>query len=141
VLLLNGDTYFAVELDRFSEFADRNEADVAFALFETHDCVRYMATDIDATGKILRLQEKSQAPRLANGGVYWLRPNALYGQFGKADRPLSLETDLLPALLGDRRRLYGRSFSGTFIDIGVPEDFERAQNLLPPLRSTDNASC
>jgi D-glycero-alpha-D-manno-heptose 1-phosphate guanylyltransferase len=140
VLLLNGDTYFAVDLHRLSAFAARNGADIAFALFETNDQVRYMGMDLDAQGRILQLQARDRSPNLANGGVYWLRPGVFGEQAVATDRPLSLEADLLPALLGAGRKLYGRAFPGTFIDIGVPDDFRRAQVLLPSMGKVGHAS-
>ena len=38
--------------------------------------------------------------------------------------------EVLPALLAAGCNLYGRVFPGTFIDIGVPYDFLRAQHIL-----------
>jgi len=141
VLVLNGDTYFAVDLDTLREFAVRTKADVAFALFETSDGERYMSMEVDAEGRILRLRGRQASPHLANGGVYWLSPEALREQMAMAERPLSLEADLFPELLRAGRRLYGRAFAGTFIDIGVPEDYRRAATLLPSKGPVRHASC
>ena len=141
VLLLNGDTYFAVDLDPLSDFAAMNTADIAFALFETNDRARYMGMDLDAHGRILELQARDRSPHLANGGVYWLNPGAFREQASAPERPQSLEGDLLPALLRAGRKLYGRAFPGTFIDIGVPDDFQRAQSLLPSTGQVSHASC
>jgi D-glycero-D-manno-heptose 1,7-bisphosphate phosphatase len=44
--------------------------------------------------------------------------------------PCSLENDVLPTLAAEGQ-LLGRAAEGAFIDIGIPEDFERAQLLLP----------
>jgi len=141
VLLLNGDTYFAVDLDRLKDFATRNAADIAFSLFETNDRVRYMGMDLDTQGQILQLEGRDRSPHLANGGVYWLSPDAFREQAAAVERPQSLETDLFPALLRAGRKLYGRAFTGTFIDIGVPDDFRRAQDLLPSAGRVGHASC
>jgi len=141
VLLLNGDTYFAVDLGRLCAFAANSEADAAFALFETTDRARYMGMDLDAQGRILQLQAQDRSPHLANGGVYWLRPGIFAGQAAAAEHLQSLEADLLPALLRAGRKLYGRAFPGTFIDIGVPDDFRRAQDLLPTVGRVGHASC
>jgi D-glycero-alpha-D-manno-heptose 1-phosphate guanylyltransferase len=141
VLVLNGDTYFAVDLDRLSEFATKSKADVAFALFETSDRARYMGMEVDAEGRIVQLRAQRPSPHLANGGVYWLRPEVLREQMAMAERPLSLEGDLFPELLHAGRRLYGCTFPGTFIDIGVPEDYRRAQSLLSSKGPVSRASC
>jgi D-glycero-alpha-D-manno-heptose 1-phosphate guanylyltransferase len=46
------------------------------------------------------------------------------------DEKLSLEDDLFPHAFAAGRRLFGIEFKGTFIDIGVPEDYHRAPTLL-----------
>ena len=131
VLLLNGDTFFAVALDRLGAFARRSGADVCFALFETSDQARYLGIEVDPQGRILEPRARQGSPHLANGGVYWLNPKALREFAAKASQPLSFENDLIPVLLRAGRRLYGCAFHDVFIDIGVPEDFRRAQTLLP----------
>jgi D-glycero-alpha-D-manno-heptose 1-phosphate guanylyltransferase len=141
VLVLNGDTYFAVDLEGLSEFADRNKAHIAFALFETSDRARYMGMEVDTAGRILQLQAHRPPPHLANGGVYWLNPEALRDQMAIPERPLSLEADLFPELLHAGCRLYGCAFPGSFIDIGVPDDYRRAQSLLPSKGLLGHESC
>jgi D-glycero-alpha-D-manno-heptose 1-phosphate guanylyltransferase len=141
LLLLNGDTYFAVDVERLSDFAARNAADIAFALFESNDRLRYMGIDLNAEGRILQLQARDRSPHLANGGVYWLRPDVFRERAIAGGRPQSLETDLFPTLLRAGRKLYGRAFAGTFIDIGMPGDFQHAQELLPSAGRVGHASC
>src|SRR5437762_2540516 len=93
VLVLNGDTFFPVDLDQLVQFSSKTGADVSFALFETSARSRYMGIDLDSHGRVLRLQAQDQSPHLANGGVYWLRPDSLRGPPAHAARPLSLEAD------------------------------------------------
>jgi D-glycero-alpha-D-manno-heptose 1-phosphate guanylyltransferase len=140
VFVLNGDTYFAVDFGRLDEFAVVNEAQVAFSLFETKDTVRYTALDVDARGRIVRFQAASGPRHLANGGVYWLNPVAFAAKRGFGEEPRSLEVNLLPELLVAGTRLYGLVFSDPFIDIGVPEDYRRAQTWLPSLRKARHES-
>ena len=44
------------------------------------------------------------------------------------DHPVSLEREILPGLLG--KGIRGFVAKGKFVDIGVPEDYARAQSLL-----------
>jgi D-glycero-alpha-D-manno-heptose 1-phosphate guanylyltransferase len=141
LLLLNGDTYFAVNIERLNDFAARNAADIAFALFESNDQVRYMGMDLDAQGRILQFEARDRSSHLVNGGVYWLRPDVFREQAITGERPQSLESDLFPAVLRAGRKLYGRAFTGTFIDIGMPDDFQHAQELLPSAGRVGHASC
>lgn len=140
VLILNGDTFFAVDLRSLRDFAARSAADIAFALFESNDRMRYMGMDVGAQGRIMQLDVRDRSPHLANGGVYWAHPKIFQRSATRAG-PMSLETDVLPALLRSGSKLYGRAFIGTFIDIGLPEDFRRAQDLLPATAKVPHVPC
>lgn len=130
-LVLNGDTYFAVDWKVLSAFAQTHDADWCFSLFRTNEKERYMGMEVSPQGRITSLSSGSaHAGRLANGGVYWVHPRALLGgRFAPGDK-VSLEDDMFPAALASGQRLVGIEFSGAFIDIGVPDDYHRAATLL-----------
>ena len=130
-LLLNGDTYFAVDLKTLSEFSLANDADWCFSLFRTNERRRYMGIDISPQGQIISLKSGTSQPgRLANGGVYWVNPRALIRErFSPGDK-VSLEDDIFPAAMASGQRLLGVEFPGIFIDIGIPDDYHRAPALL-----------
>ena len=130
-LLLNGDTYFAVDLKALGEFAAASDADWCFSLFRADEEGRYMGMDVAPSGQITLLRSGIGNPgRLANGGVYWVHPRALIGLELVPGNKASLEDDILPAAMTAGQRLFGIEFSGTFIDIGVPADYRRASALL-----------
>ena len=130
-LLLNGDTYFAVDLKTLIEFASANGADWCFSLFRTNEVGRYMGMDVSPQGVITSLKSGSgQLGRLVNGGVYWVNPCALINEKFPPNNKFSLEDDFLPAAGSLGQHLMGLEFSGTFIDIGVPTDYYRAPTLL-----------
>ena len=130
-LLLNGDTYFAVDLRVLTEFSMANEADWCFSLFRTSEEGRYMGIDVSPQGRIISLKSSiGHTDRLANGGVYWVRSRALLaGKYGPGDK-ISLEDDVFPAAMAAGQRLFGVEFPGTFIDIGVPDDYCRASAVI-----------
>ena len=68
---------------------------------------------------------------MANGGVYLVERRLLEDFQRTEDAKLSLEDDLMPRAISAGRRVYGQHCSGSFLDIGVPDDFRRAQTLLP----------
>lgn len=132
-LLLNGDTYFAVDLKALIAFSSANDADWCFSLFRTHEEGRYMGMDISPQGQIISLKSgMGRQDRLANGGVYWVSPRALISETFSPSDKVSLEDDIFPAAIAVGQRLMGIEFSGTFIDIGVPDDYHRAPALLAP---------
>jgi len=130
-LLLNGDTYFEADWMLLRDFSEANDADWCFSLFRTNENSRYMGMDISPQGKILSMKSRADGlGRLANGGAYWVRPQVLDEAGFGVGRKLSLEDDIFPTLLAAGRQLFGIEFSGLFIDIGVPKDYERASSLL-----------
>jgi D-glycero-alpha-D-manno-heptose 1-phosphate guanylyltransferase len=131
ILLLNGDTYFEVSLKALDEFANNSEADLCFSLFKTNESGRYMGINIDETSGRLKSfsSEIIEEFVLANGGVYWINPNSCSEIIFSESNPLSLEADIFPYLL-HQKKMYGLSFESLFIDIGLPSDYVRAQTLL-----------
>lgn len=130
-LLLNGDTYFAVSLDALTRFAEARDADWCFSLVRTTEAGRYLGMQVADDGGIVSLA--SQANRsgvLVNGGVYRVHPRNLGQDAFLRGGKISLEDDILPAALASGRRLFGMEFSGAFIDIGVPHDYDRAAAVL-----------
>jgi len=130
-LLLNGDTFFAVDLKSLIDFATANKADWCFSLFRSHELGRYMAMEISPVGAITSLNSCArQLSCLSNGGVYWVTPGALINEKFSVLKKVSLEEDILPASIASGQRLFGLEFSKTFIDIGVPYDYQRASAIL-----------
>jgi D-glycero-alpha-D-manno-heptose 1-phosphate guanylyltransferase len=130
-LLLNGDTYFAVDLKILDTFSRTTDADWCFSLFRTDEEGRYMGMDVSPRGQINSLNSGTgQRGRLANGGVYWVRSRALLDRPFASGQKISLEDDIFPALMASGQRMFGVEFPGAFIDIGVPDDYRRAPVVL-----------
>jgi D-glycero-alpha-D-manno-heptose 1-phosphate guanylyltransferase len=130
-LVLNGDTFFEVDLAKLLKFHADHSADWTFSLFRTIEVERYMGVEVKSNGEIVSLKSGTgEKGRLANGGVYLVNPSVLMnGKFVPGSK-LSLEEDLLPALGPQCCKLCGIEFPGTFIDIGVPQDYFRAATIL-----------
>ncbi len=131
-LLLNGDTYFAVDLPALINFAETHAATWCLALFLTTDTDRYMGLESDTHGNILHLGRKANdSTVLANGGVYWVATEPLKQLGFSAGQECSLEADILPRAIASGQKIVGQPHPGTFVDIGIPPDYGRAQTLLP----------
>lgn len=131
-LVLNGDTFFEVDLKVLLQFHAERQSDWTFSLFRTDEVGRYMGMDVAADGRIISFNSGiSQSDRLANGGVYIVNPSV----FSKAPfingSKLSLEDDMLPSLVAAGAMFYGLESTGRFIDIGIPDDYFRANGILP----------
>ena len=125
VLALNGDTFFKIDLNKLSPFHNMCGADCTLSLKPMRNFERYGAVGINKDYSIESFQEKRYYDEgLINGGVYALNT----GKFRQENLPqkFSFEKDYLEALYR-QRRMYGLIQDEYFIDIGIPDDFERAQ--------------
>jgi len=127
--IFNGDTYFNVSLARLYEFHKLKKAVLSIALKPLFDIRRYGTVDIEVSGKIVGFKEKKYSSEgMINGGVYILKRVVLSGAEFKTK--FSFEKDFLEKYSGVFA-LYGFPFADSFfIDIGVPEDYARAQDEL-----------
>jgi D-glycero-alpha-D-manno-heptose 1-phosphate guanylyltransferase len=131
-LVLNGDTFFDVDLKVLSAFHLDHGSRWTFALFRTGDTDRYMGMDVADDWRIRSLTSSGKgAGQLANGGIYIVDPTALAASPAPPGSKLSLEYDLLPAVMSSGGKLFGMESQGRFIDIGLPDDYSRASEVLP----------
>jgi len=131
-LLLNGDTFFAVEASTFLDFHANRAAVWSMSLFRATEPNRYMGVQLAADGQIQNLAAgRGEVGAYANGGVYALNPASIRNCDFPAATRLSLEDDMLPQMHEEQKPLYGLAHVGSFIDIGVPADYQRAQEILP----------
>jgi D-glycero-alpha-D-manno-heptose 1-phosphate guanylyltransferase len=130
VLILNGDTFFRIGLKALAEFHAKTQADCSLSLKQMQDFDRFGVVELTGDGRVARFREKQFYPAgLINGGVYALEKTALLRQgWPKA---FSFEKDYLGTARATR--LYGLVQDRYFIDIGIPEDYLRAQNELNEL--------
>ena len=126
VFVLNGDTY--LELDHRAMFDAhlRAGAQLSLAVCLVPDVERYGAVEM-GEGIVRGFREKGTSGRgWINGGVYLLGPE-LRQRFPRRGT-FSFEQDLLvPETQSIRPLAYPTS--GLFIDIGMPEDYARAQQI------------
>ena len=130
VLVLNGDTFF--QIPELSSLLSVN-APIALALKPMQDAGRYGSVVLSAEGGVTAFREKESAPggRLISGGVYAVDRELFAGMELPAN--FSFEKAVLEPLAG-RALVKGLVSDGYFIDIGVPEDYARAQVELPELQ-------
>jgi len=127
VFIVNGDTYFDVDYKGMSDFHDKNNAQITIALKELLDFDRYGSIQI-ANNRIVDFIEKKKITQgLINGGVYLIRKNIFNG-FSLTET-FSFEIDFLQKYF-TKMVCYGYISTGEFIDIGIPEDYSLAKEVL-----------
>ena len=128
-LLLNGDTFFEVNLKILSNFHDKSNSDFTFSLFKADLDYRYGGVEIDLhDGRVKNLIEKCKIGGYSNGGVYIINPKIIKKY--QLQKYYSLEMGIIRNLLESNNKLFGLIFESKFIDIGVPFDYYRAQEIL-----------
>lgn len=131
-LVLNGDTFFEVDLEELQRFHSGHSSDWTFSLFRTSEVGRYMGIKVKSNGEIDSLTSGTcEQSRLANGGVYLVNPSILVNNAFVPGSKLSLEDDIFPMFVAQGNKIFGLEFPGTFIDIGIPQDYFRAAEVLP----------
>jgi D-glycero-alpha-D-manno-heptose 1-phosphate guanylyltransferase len=128
--VLNGDTWLDLDYAEMAAAHQSAHVDLTLALSHVPDMSRYGGIELDGD-RISRFMEKGRSgPGWINGGVYILSRNFPWPS-GVGDK-FSFETDILFVLLPGLRHTVHLS-RGYFLDIGVPEDFDRAQVEIPKL--------
>ncbi len=125
VLVLNGDTYLSLDLAALAAQWQKSARPVIVAR-RVPDVARYGSLQVQ-DGRVRCFAEKgASGPGLTNAGAYLL-PRDSFGAAPPAS-PFSIEADFLAGYV---RRAPTDAFvtDGAFIDIGVPDDYRRAQAL------------
>lgn len=122
--VLNGDTFLRYRPAALEHAARLAGADLGMALAQVDDVARYGAVDC-VGGQVRGFREKGRrGPGYINAGCYFLGAAALAAL--PADACYSFETAVLAPLTA-AGRVCGYTDTDAFIDIGVPDDYQRAQ--------------
>ena len=128
IIVLNGDTLFKADLNKAFLFHTANNADCTLLLKPMEDVDRYGAVELDDNYAVSSFKEKQyfQTGDI-NAGVYILNVE----QFIDKDFPekFSFEKDYLEKYYTERK-IFGVIEDRYFIDIGIPADFQKAQEEL-----------
>lgn len=131
VLVLNGDTFLDADYAAMMRFHAAKGAQMTMAVTRQPDIARYGGVVIDG-GRVTGFEEKGRSGSgCINAGAYVLDRNLDW----PPDLPshFSFERDfLVPRVASRTAQLRPAAFevSGFFLDIGVPEDYDRAQTAL-----------
>ncbi|MEO5350055.1 MAG: D-glycero-beta-D-manno-heptose 1,7-bisphosphate 7-phosphatase [Magnetococcus sp. YQC-3] len=124
-LLLNGDSLFDINyLDLTLPVESAPPASATVALRAVDNASRYGRVATEG-GRITHFLEKDPDPQpgLINGGICWME-RSLLERLPEGNS--SLERELFPQLVTEGR-LFGKAYAGYFIDIGIPDDYQRAE--------------
>jgi NDP-sugar pyrophosphorylase family protein len=129
-LMLNGDTFVDFRVEDALGTHKANGAVLSMATVYVKDVAPYGEVIMDQDRRLLTFCEKGRNREgLINAGIYVIEKKIL------EDIPMgqnySLEKEILPSLLEQEQPVYGFVHQGYFLDIGTPENYERAQKEIP----------
>lgn len=129
ILVLNGDTLFKADFSALEEFHASKCSQLSIILRHVADTSRYGRVNTDSNGQILSFTEKNNTSGEGqiNGGIYLINKQLI--QSLHLLQKFSFEKDVMEKYVATMP-FFGIVSDGYFIDIGIPEDYERAQREL-----------
>lgn len=125
VIIANGDTLFNVDVNQLLATHETLQSNCTLCLKPMENFERYGVVEINEQQEIISFKEKKHYEKgLINGGVYALRVAGFLQE--NLGEKFSFEKDYLEAFY-TQIKMCGLVQSGYFIDIGIPEDFAKAQ--------------
>jgi D-glycero-alpha-D-manno-heptose 1-phosphate guanylyltransferase len=126
-LVINGDSLFKVDYRALMDFHMKKKADATIALRKLNDTGRYGRVSVNRSNRITGFEEKglSSGPGYINGGVYIIEKYFLMNPEFRGR--FSMEKDCFERYY-PYSDLFGFRAEGYFLDIGIPEDYLKAQH-------------
>lgn len=127
LLILNGDSYCGCDLAGFIAGRAASGAAAGMVLARVDDVSRFGAVQTDSRSRVESFIEKGAqtGPGWINAGIYLLPVSRI--REIPSGGTVSLEREVMPHIIAGG--LYGYQCSGPFIDIGVPDEYQRAQRF------------
>ena len=130
IMVMNGDSYVDLDLKKLLKYHQKTRARVSIVITPVDATERYGSVEVDQNGEVVAFFEKKASSIVGstyiNAGIYLIEKSVL--EELPAGQKLSLESEVLPTLIG--KRFFAYKAAGNFIDIGTPESYEMAGRAL-----------
>lgn len=127
-IVVNGDVFLPLDFGRFYSRHLDNDSLLTMALTEMGGVGDYGAVNLDKNARIVGFQEKTAEHEIGivNAGAYLMKREIFFHM--PPENVFSLERDFFPKIF-KIHSCGGFIFDGGFIDIGVPERYEKAKRM------------
>jgi D-glycero-alpha-D-manno-heptose 1-phosphate guanylyltransferase len=129
VLMANGDTWFPVQLEQLSADAQVQGTPITLSLKKLENNDRYGGVELNQNGQVTTFGKMTNGPSYINTGICLLDIEIIKKALLNQPESFSLENDFLP-LFAASGMVGGSIQDQPFLDIGIPEDYERAPEFL-----------
>lgn len=131
ILVMNSDLFTNIDYEDFFLHFQSHDAEMSVAAVPYNVSIPYGILDLNGR-EIKGLIEKPKYNYYANAGIYLIKKSALAeipdGEFFNA-------TDLIEKLIAEGKKVIRYPLNGTWIDIGNPQEYERAKDLVKHMKS------
>lgn len=129
VLLMNSDIFTNIDYEDFYLHFQQYDAEMSVAAIPYNVSIPYGILDLDGRN-IQGLLEKPKYTYYANAGIYLIKRRALDKI---PDDTFFNATDLVEKLIADGMKVIRYPLNGTWIDIGNPQEYQKAKDLVKHL--------
>jgi dTDP-glucose pyrophosphorylase/CBS domain-containing protein len=130
ILVMNSDLFTNIDYEDFYFHFMHHNADMSVAAVPYNVSIPYGILELEGRN-IKGLLEKPRYVYYVNAGIYLIRRSLLSeipeGEFFNA-------TDLIEKLIAQGRTVVRYPLNGTWVDIGNPQEYQKAQDLVKHLR-------
>lgn len=129
ILVMNSDLFTNIDYEDFFLHFQKHDAEMSVAAVPYKVSIPYGILDLDGR-EIKSLIEKPKYNYYVNAGIYLIKKRALAeipeDEFFNA-------TDLIEKLIEQNKKVIRYPLNGTWIDIGNPQEYQKAQDLVKHL--------
>ena len=131
ILVMNSDVFTNLDFEDFYLHFKQHDADMSVCAIPYSVKVPYGIFSLEGEREIKGVIEKPTYDYYANAGIYLIKKELL--NLIPADTMFH-STDLLIAAVNAGKKVIRFPLNGTWIDIGNPQEYQRAQELAKPLK-------
>jgi NDP-mannose synthase len=121
-LVMNADLLTDIDFRHLYRTHGAQQAAITMALYAKEYKIDFGVIETDETNRVLRCAEKPVLNYLINMGVYVVSPHVLrqipYDKYSNM-------TDVIDRFIAQENGVFGYRFSGTWMDLGKVDDFDR----------------
>ncbi len=129
ILVMNSDLFTNIDYEDFFLHFQQHDAEMSVAAVPYNVSIPYGILDLDGR-EINGLIEKPKYTYYANAGIYLIKRRSL------SEIPEDTffnATDLIEKLISENKKVIRYPLNGTWIDIGNPQEYQKAQDLVKHL--------
>jgi dTDP-glucose pyrophosphorylase len=129
VLVMNSDVFTNIDYEDFYLHFQQHDAEMSVAAIPYNVSIPYGILNLEGRN-IQGLIEKPKYTYYANAGIYLIKRSALNEI---PDDTFFNATDLVEKLISEGKKVIRYPLNGTWIDIGNPQEYQKAQDLVKHL--------